>query len=146
MSPAGIAWPIRAILRHQTNARVTLAGIAGIDLNARLVEAGSHRIPYDYLVLATGAVHSYFGHEEWARAAPGLKQIVDATDLRCRPLLAFERAETAASPNECRRLLTFVFLGGGPTGASWPASSPNLPAGRCPRTSEPSIRAKRGSS
>lgn len=116
LSPADIAWPIRAILRNQTNARVILAEVTGIDSKARLVEAGSLRISYDYLVLATGAIHSYFGHEEWARVAPGLKQIEDAIDLRRQLLLAFERAEIAESPDERLRLLTVVLVGGGPTG------------------------------
>ncbi|EIM27160.1 NAD(P)/FAD-dependent oxidoreductase [Microvirga lotononidis] len=116
LSPADIAWPIRGILRRQKNATVFLADVTGIDAQARMVQAGSLSIPYDYLVLATGATHSYFGHPEWASVAPGLKQIEDATVIRRKILLAFEHAELTDDANEQRRLLTFVVVGGGPTG------------------------------
>ena len=116
LSPADIAWPIRSILRRQTNATVLMADVTGIDPQARLVHAGDVTLPYDILVLATGATHSYFGHPEWASAAPGLKQIEDATRIRRKVLLAFERAETTDDADEQRRLLTFVVVGGGPTG------------------------------
>ncbi|MCO6418672.1 NAD(P)/FAD-dependent oxidoreductase [Siccirubricoccus sp. KC 17139] len=117
LSPGDIAWPIRTIFRRQRNLTVVLAEVTGIDTAARVVRAGEDlAIPYDALVLATGATHSYFGHDEWAPVAPGLKTIEDATDIRRRLLLAFERAEVTADAEERRRLLTFVVIGGGPTG------------------------------
>ena len=115
LSPAEIASPIRGILRHQGNARVVLAKVSGIDLASREIVAEGRRLPFDYLVVATGAEHAYFGHD-WAAYAPGLKTIDDATYLRRRILLAFERAETEPDPDERRRLLNFVVVGGGPTG------------------------------
>lgn len=116
LSPADIAWPIRGILRRQANATVLMATVTAIDPEARLVYAGSEPVPYDFLVLATGATHSYFGHPEWGAAAPGLKQIEDATSIRRNVLLAFERAELTRDRDEQQRLLTFVVVGGGPTG------------------------------
>lgn len=116
LSPADIAWPIRGILKRQTNTTVLMANVSGIDTDQRLVHAGPVTVPYDYLVLATGATHSYFGHPEWASVAPGLKQIEDATAIRRRILMAFEQAELIEGVEERRRLLTFVVVGGGPTG------------------------------
>ena len=116
LSPADIAAPIRAILRGQANATVVLAEVSGIDTASKQVIADGRRIPYDIVVLATGAQHAYFGHDDWAEFAPGLKTIDDATYLRRRILLAFERAETEADAQERMRLLTFVVVGGGPTG------------------------------
>jgi NADH dehydrogenase len=116
LSPSDIASPIRGILRHQTNAAVVLARVSDIDVNAREVLAEGLRIPYDALVIATGAQHAYFGHDAWAGHAPGLKTIDDATYLRRRILLAFERAEIEPDPVERARLLNFVVVGGGPTG------------------------------
>ncbi len=116
LSPADIAWPIRGILRRQKNTTVLMADVTDIDTDARLVYAGPATVPYDYLVLATGATHSYFGHPEWAPVAPGLKQIEDATAIRRRILSAFEQAELIGDLDEQRRLLTFVVVGGGPTG------------------------------
>ncbi|MEX0591394.1 MAG: NAD(P)/FAD-dependent oxidoreductase [Xanthobacteraceae bacterium] len=111
-----IAWPIRSILRGQQNARVIMADVTGIDIDERRVHAGPLEIPYDYLVLASGATHSYFGHDEWAPFAPGLKSVDDALEVRRRILLAFERAELTEDDVERRRLLTFAIVGGGPTG------------------------------
>jgi len=111
-----IAWPVRAILRRQENARVIMAEVTGVDVDARRVRTQTLSIPYDYLVLATGATHSYFGHDEWAPYAPGLKTVDDALEIRRRILLAFERAELSGDEHERRRLLTFVIVGGGPTG------------------------------
>ena len=111
-----IAWPVRAILRRQENARVVMAEVTGVDVDARRVRTQTLSIPYDYLVLATGATHSYFGHDEWAPYAPGLKTVDDALEIRRRILLAFERAELSGDEHERRRLLTFVIVGGGPTG------------------------------
>jgi NADH dehydrogenase len=116
LSPAEVAWPIRAILRQQRNARVLLGRVTSIDVDRRRVIADGLTLPYDVLVLATGATHSYFGHPEWEQAAPGLKRIEDATKIRARLLLAFEHAERTADPIERRRLLTFCIVGGGPTG------------------------------
>lgn len=116
LSPAEVAWPIRQILRKQENATVLMAEVRSIDSNKRMVHTDSISVPYDYLVLATGATHSYFGHDEWAEFAPGLKRIEDATRIRRRILIAFEQAELATGEAERRRLLTFVIVGGGPTG------------------------------
>jgi NADH:ubiquinone reductase (H+-translocating) len=116
LSPAEIAWPIRHMLRQQRNATVFMAEVEAVDLAARFVQTGAGPVSYDYLVLATGATHSYFGHDEWAEFAPGLKRIEDATRIRRRILLAFERAELAGDDAERQRLLTFVIVGGGATG------------------------------
>src|ERR1700761_8665437 len=90
LSPGDIAWPIRSVFRRQTNTTVLLADITRVDVAGKFVTDGTVEIPYDYLVLATGAMHSYFGHEEWEPFAPGLKAISDALSLRERLLLAFE--------------------------------------------------------
>lgn len=116
LSPADVAWPIRAILRNQKNVRVIMARVLGVDTRARLVRTSEIELPYDFLVLATGATHSYFGHDDWAPFAPGLKHIADATEIRRRFLLAFERAEVVENDAERERLLTFVIVGGGATG------------------------------
>ena len=116
LSPAEIASPIRSILRDQKNVTVILAEATEIDTAQQEVHAEGRRIPYDTLVLATGAQHAYFGHDEWERDAPGLKTIDDATAIRRRILLAFERAEIATDPAERKRQLTFVIVGGGATG------------------------------
>jgi NADH dehydrogenase len=116
LAPSQIASPIRSVLRGQRNARVLMGRVIGIDPVARMVRLAERDIPYDRLVLATGARHAYFGHDEWEPFAPGLKKIDDATDIRRRILSAFERAETSEDQVERRRLLTFVVVGGGPTG------------------------------
>ncbi len=117
LSPADIAQPIRAILKDQANARVLLGEVTGIDRQARTVHlAAGEPIPYDYLVLATGARHSYFGKDHWAAFAPGIKSLDDATQVRASILLAFERAEAESDPERRKALLTFVVIGGGPTG------------------------------
>jgi NADH:ubiquinone reductase (H+-translocating) len=115
LSPGDIASPIRAILRHQKNAQVILAKVSGVDTARNEVVAEGRRIPFDHLIVATGAEHAYFGND-WSSYAPGLKTIDDATYLRRRILLAFERAETEPNADERRRLLNFVVVGGGPTG------------------------------
>jgi NADH dehydrogenase len=116
LSPADIASPIRHILSGQRNTKVMLAEVQGVDTRTREVITDSGRVPFDFLVLATGARHAYFGREDWAFYAPGLKSIDDATYLRRRILMAFERAENETDPEERRRLMTFAVIGGGPTG------------------------------
>lgn len=117
LAPAEIAVPIRSILRNQENARVLLADVTAVDLAARRITLEqAPPIDYEFLVLATGAQTSYFGHDEWARVAPGLKDLDDAVEIRRRVLLAFEAAEREGDPALRRRHLTFVVIGGGPTG------------------------------
>ncbi len=138
LAPGDIATPIRGLFRDQPNAQVLLGEVSGVDAASRAVlmrvepthtattppaspaplleKEGIKRIAYDYLVLATGARHSYFGRDEWEPYAPGLKRVEDATEVRRRLLIAFERAETTDDPEERRALLTFAIVGGGPTG------------------------------
>ncbi|MFL5626411.1 MAG: NAD(P)/FAD-dependent oxidoreductase [Ktedonobacteraceae bacterium] len=116
LSPADISAPIRGILSRQANTNVIFAEVTGIDLQEQCVFMHDKEVPYDYLVLATGARHSYFGHDEWEPYAPGLKSITDATDIRRKILLAFEAAEIETDEEKRRALLTFVLVGGGPTG------------------------------
>ena len=117
LSPGEIASPLRNVLNKQKNVRVFLGEVDNIDFASReaVLKDGTH-LPYDTLIVATGATHHYFGHPEWAVFAPGLKTIEDATEIRTRILLAFERAEMADDPALRRALLTFVVVGGGPTG------------------------------
>jgi NADH:ubiquinone reductase (H+-translocating) len=117
LNPADIAVPTRSILRRQRNADVVLGDVTGFDLATKQVRLTSgESLEYDRLVIATGVTHSYFGKPEWARFAPGLKTVEDAVEIRRRILLAFERAEREADPAEREALLTFVVVGGGPTG------------------------------
>jgi len=116
LSPAQVATPIRSILSRQANATVLMERVEGVDTKSQTVETAGRRIPYDYLVLATGARHAYFGNDNWAEAAPGLKTVADATEIRARILSAFERAEVAEDEKARKPLLTFVIVGGGPTG------------------------------
>lgn len=116
LSPANIAAPIRAILRRHRNVRVLLGEVVDVDATGRRVVLADGEITYDTLILAAGASHHYFGHEQWESLAPGLKTVEDATEIRRRVLLAFERAERAFSPEESKALLTFVVVGAGPTG------------------------------
>lgn len=113
LSPANIAAPVRRVLRGAQNVRVVMDEVTGVDTAVREVVGVGGRYSYDFLVLATGAVTSYFAHPEWEEDAPGLKTLADATSLRARILSAFEEAETSDAPDEC---LTFVVVGGGPTG------------------------------
>jgi NADH:ubiquinone reductase (H+-translocating) len=134
LSPGDIAWPARTIFRRQRNATVVMAEATGVDAAARVVRAGDNlSFPYDALLLATGSTHSYFGHDEWAPVAPGLKTIEDATDIRRRLLLAFERAEITADEAERRRLLTFAVVGGGPTGVELAGAMVELARHAMPR-------------
>jgi len=120
LSPAHIASPIRALVRHQRNTSVFLAEVTGVDIDGRFVvtESGGHsaRVPFDFLVVATGVRHSYFGHADFERFAPGLKSLADAVAVRNKVLGAFELAETTEDPATQRDLLTFVLVGAGPTG------------------------------
>jgi len=116
LSPADISSPIRSILSRQKNTEVMMAEVTGVDLAQQRVLMGEHAVPYDYLVLATGAHDNYFGHPEWEQHAPGLKSITDATSIRRKILLAFEAAEIESDPQKIRSLLTFVLVGAGPTG------------------------------
>src|SRR5262249_27156920 len=115
-SPADIASPIRAILRRQRNVEVLLGEVTGIDLPGRQVRFDGGLLPYDLLVIATGARHGYFGHAQWEKFAPGLKSISDATLSRRRILTAFERAEMEDDPEERAAWMHFVLVGAGPTG------------------------------
>jgi NADH dehydrogenase len=116
LSAVDIAQPIRAILRNRPNLDVLMAEVTGFDLDARKVLTDRGEVTYDYLVLAIGGVTSYFGHDDWAQFAPGLKSIDDALALRRRILLAFECAETEPDEQRRRELMTLIVVGGGPTG------------------------------
>ena len=117
LSPAEIAQPIRSILRSQKNARVLLDEAIDVDTARKVVRtAGGHNVAYDYLLIATGARHSYFGNDQWETYAPGIKTVDDATRVRAKILLAFERAEGETDKAKRDALLTFVVVGGGPTG------------------------------
>ena len=116
LSPAEVAWPIRGIFSRDDNVRVVMARVTDLDLDNRRVITNKMPVDYDHLVIASGSHHSYFGNDHWAPYAPGLKRIIDATEIRKRILLAFERAEIAESEEERNRQLTFVVVGGGPTG------------------------------
>jgi len=116
LSPGDIASPIRWILRRQKNVEVLLADVQRVDPARRALVLSDGEIAYDYLILASGAAHAYFGHEEWRGTAPGLKTLEDALEIRRRVLLAFERAEREPDAAKRAALLTFVVVGGGPTG------------------------------
>ena len=116
LSPGDIASPIRWILRRQRNVEVLLATAVAIDAAANRVVLADGELTYDFLIVAAGATHAYFGHDDWQRVAPGLKTLEDALEIRRRVLLAFERAERETDPARRRALLTFVLIGGGPTG------------------------------
>ena len=116
LSPGEIAAPIRSILRSHRNVEVLMAEVTGFDLERRVVQLGGSEVPYDYLVVAAGAGHAYFGHDEWAPLAPGLKTIEDAIEIRRRVLLSFELAERQALDGKTHHPLNFVIVGAGPTG------------------------------
>src|SRR2546421_7847872 len=116
LSPADIAAPLRAVLSKCKNMEVILAEVESIDVNAKKVRMVDGEIDYDYLILATGARHSYFGHPEWEKLAPGLKSLEDAVEIRRRILLAFEYAERTPDEGARKAAMTFVIIGGGPTG------------------------------
>jgi len=117
LSPSEIAWPIRQLLRHRPEVKTLLASVTGVDAAQRHVALDDGTaVPYDSLILATGARHAYFGHDDWEPHAPGLKSLEDATAMRRQLLLAFEQAERETDPDTRKALLTFVLIGGGPTG------------------------------
>ena len=116
LSPADIAAPIRGILSKYENIEVLLAEVRAVDLEARRVRTAEQEISYDYLIVATGSRHSYFGHDEWEKLAPGLKSLEDAIEIRRRILMAFEFAEKTQDPEARTAAMNFVIIGGGPTG------------------------------
>jgi len=116
LNPADIAYPIRSVLAKQSNARVLLADVCSIDVAHRTLALDDGTLHYDYLVVATGATHSYFGKDQWAKLAPGLKSVEDALEIRRRIFLAYEAAERESDPVAQREWLTFAVVGGGPTG------------------------------
>ncbi len=147
LSPGDIAQPLRSILRRDANTTVLLGEAVALDAGGRrVILSDGGPIPYDTLVVATGARHSYFGHDDWAAYAPGLKSIDDAVGIRRRILIAFEAAEREADLERRREWMTFVVVGGGPTGWSSPARSARSRTTRSGATSAPSIHPTRGSS
>src|SRR5207248_5705603 len=127
LAPAEIAAPIRQIEEKQTNLTVLLAQVTAVDLSSRSVDvsyatSGTHKIPFDFLIVAAGMQPSYFGHDEFARYAPGLKNLNDAETIRAKILNAFELAETTEDEDERARQMTFVLVGAGPTGVELAAS------------------------
>ena len=126
LSPAEIASPIRSILSRQENTRVLLGNVTAIDLESRTVKLTDDELVYDFLIVASGVQTSYFGHDEWEKDAPGLKSLEDAIEIRRRVLTAFERAEREKVPERQKRLLTFVAIGGGPTGVELAGSVAEL--------------------
>src|SRR6266545_1147671 len=116
LSPANIAAPLRLVLKRQQNCRVLLGEVTDLDVKGRRVLIAGGEIPYDSLIVATGSRHHYFGNDAWEPLAPGLKTVEEATEMRRRVLLAFETAELQTSAEARRQFLTFVIIGGGPTG------------------------------
>ncbi len=133
LSPADIAQPVRTILRHQANARVMLAEVTAVDLARRQLSTSEVAVPYDFLILAPGAVDNYFGHDEWRSFAPGMKEVGEATFIRARLLRSFERAEIATDEAERAAHLTFVIVGGGPTGVELAGAIKELAVDVIPR-------------
>jgi NADH dehydrogenase len=117
LSPGDIAYPIRSILRRQANVEVLLADAVSVDTGRQEVVLADGRVAYDFLILATGARHAYLGHDDWEKRAPGLKSLEDALEIRRKILLAFEKAEREPDAEKRKALLTFILVGGGPTGA-----------------------------
>jgi len=133
LAPADISQPIRTILRGQRNATVVLALVDAVDVARRQIAVGSVRLAYDYLILAPGAVDNYFSHAEWPTYAPGMKQLDDATQIRSRLLISFEAAELEADAGERQARLTFVIVGGGPTGVELAGAIKELAVDVIPR-------------
>jgi len=116
LNPSDIAYPIRSVVAHQENTNVILGEVTAVDVERKIVKLIDSEVAYDYLIVATGATHSYFNHPEWSLIAPGLKTIEDAIEIRRRVLLAFESAERENDPDRQKAWMTFVIVGGGPTG------------------------------
>src|SRR5207237_1348870 len=116
LSPADIAAPVRAVLSKCKNTEVVLADVQSINVDAKKIRMTDGEVGYDYLIVATGARHSYFGHPEWEKLAPGLKSLEDAVEIRRRILMAFEYAERISDESARKAAMTFVIVGGGPTG------------------------------
>jgi NADH dehydrogenase len=133
LAPADIAQPIRTILRHQRNAMVMLGEVDRVDLDGKRIDVNGKPVPYDYLVLAPGAVDNYFGHADWARFAPGMKEVEDATLIRSRLLQSFEVAEFETDNSERSAHLSFVIVGGGPTGVELAGAIKELAVDVIPR-------------
>ncbi len=133
LSPADIAQPVRRILRRQDNARVVMGEVEAVEIQTSSVRVGGDRVPYDWLVLASGVTHTYFGNDQWSREAPGLKTVDDALEIRRRILLAFEEAEMEDHPEAQRAKLTFVIVGGGPTGVELAGALREIAARTIPR-------------
>ncbi len=134
LAPSEIAWPIRSMVRHRRDVTTILAAVRGVDTTARTVLlADGEQVPYGSLILATGARHGYFGHDEWEAWAPGLKTIEDATAIRGRMLAAFEEAERETDPNRQQALLTFAIVGAGPTGVELAGTIADLAHDTLPR-------------
>lgn len=133
LSPADIAEPIRRVLRRQKNTQVLLGAVESVDLSAKRVAWSGGTLDYDYLVLAAGARHAYFGNDHWSDLAPGLKTLDDALEIRRRVLLAFESAEMEADDDARRAALTFVVVGGGPTGVELAGALREIAAESIPR-------------
>ena len=133
LTPADIAQPIRTILRYQKNTRVMLAEVERVDLAGHCVYAAGRRLPYDYLILSPGAVDNYFGHEAWRQCAPGMKEVEEATYIRSRLLRSFESAEIETDPAERAAELTFIIVGGGPTGVELAGAIKELAVDVIPR-------------
>jgi NADH:ubiquinone reductase (H+-translocating) len=133
LAPADIAQPIRTILRDQTNVSVMLGEVSKVDLGQKCLQVGESRVPYDDLILAPGAVDNYFGHSEWHRFAPGMKEVEDATLIRSRMLLSFETAEIESDPAEQAAHLAFIIVGGGPTGVELAGAIKELAVDVIPR-------------
>jgi len=133
LAPADIAQPIRTVLRYQANASVMLGEVDQVDLDEQYVHAGASRVPYDYLILAPGAVDNYFGHADWHAFAPGMKEVEDATLIRSRMLRSFETAEIESDPEERAAHLAFVIVGGGPTGVELAGAIKELAVDVIPR-------------
>ena len=147
LSPGEIAAPLRAVLGRQENTRVLLGAVVDLNADERwlALDDGTRHF-YDSLIVAAGAQNFYYGHDEWARVAPGLKSIEDATHIRHKIYYAFEAAERETDPEARRAWLTFVIVGGGPPASSWPAPSARSPTMCCAPSSAPSGRARRRSS
>jgi NADH:ubiquinone reductase (H+-translocating) len=133
LAPADIAQPNRTILRDQTNVSVMLGEVSKVDLEQSCLQVGDTLIPYDYLILAPGAVDNYFGHSDWHQLAPGMKEVEDATLIRSRMLLSFETAEIESDPEEQAAHLAFIIVGGGPTGVELAGAVKELAVDVIPR-------------